>query len=238
MTVMLAYNHEDEVPDKVQLWWMKFKTRPYIPLATSWYRSHGYGHVARYCYKPNDSWPACAGSHKFDACPTKDMKKCVNCKGYHGSGFMECPKYIEAKAIVRRAAKQNTSHHDVLVNMRKDEREEKKRAAALDQPAETASTNSAPGQTTLDDGTGPTISNNTDSTSQRPNISRSSIARIVQSKRTSIVIQVDIDDDCLKSVKRDGSSQERKKERNKERRNAFIVHQSSHQKISKLYKYQ
>ena len=30
-TVLLAYNHEDEVPDKVQLRWLKFKTRPYIP---------------------------------------------------------------------------------------------------------------------------------------------------------------------------------------------------------------
>ena len=34
MTVMLAYNHEDEITDEVQLRWLKFKTRPYIPLVT------------------------------------------------------------------------------------------------------------------------------------------------------------------------------------------------------------
>ena len=45
-TVMLAYNHEDEVPDKVQLRWLKFKTRPYIPLVTRCFRCQGYGHIA------------------------------------------------------------------------------------------------------------------------------------------------------------------------------------------------
>lgn len=38
MTVMLAYNHQDEVLDKVQLRWLKFKTQPYILLVTRCYR--------------------------------------------------------------------------------------------------------------------------------------------------------------------------------------------------------
>ena len=109
MTVMLAYNNEDEVPDRVHLRWLKLKTRPYIPLVTRCYRSQGYGHVARHCYKPTDVCPACAGSHMFDACPTKDKNRCANCKGDHGSGFKDCPKYIEAQAIVRRAAEEKTS---------------------------------------------------------------------------------------------------------------------------------
>ena len=39
MTVMLAYNHEDEVSDKVNLRWLKFKTRPYIQLVTRCFQS-------------------------------------------------------------------------------------------------------------------------------------------------------------------------------------------------------
>ena len=106
---MLAYNHEDEVPDKVQLRWLKFRTRPYIPLVTRCFQCHGYVHVARHCYKPNDVCPVCDDSHKFDACPTKDQKKCANCKGDHGSGFKDCPKYLEANAVVRRAAEETRS---------------------------------------------------------------------------------------------------------------------------------
>ena len=66
-------------------------------------------------------------------------------------GFKDCPNYLEAKAIVRRAAEENTSYRDVFINMRKDEREDKKRAAAHDLPSGTTSTSTAPGQTTLDD---------------------------------------------------------------------------------------
>ena len=79
--------------------------------------------------------------------------------------------------------------------MRKDEREEKKHAAALDLPSRTTSTRTAPGQTTLDDDVCPTIIDNTDNTSQRRNINRPSVARTVQAKRKSLAIQVDISDD-------------------------------------------
>ena len=207
MTVMLAYNHEDEVPDKVQLRWLKFKTRPYIPLVMRCFRCQGYGHVARPCYKPNDVCPACAGSHKFDACPTKDQKKYANCRGDHGSGFKDCSKYFEAKAVVRRAAEENTSYRDPLINMRKDERKDKKRSSAQDLPSGTRSTSTAPGQSTLDDDAWPTITDNTDNTRQHRNMSCLSVARTVQSNRKSIAIQVDIDDDCQKSTERDDSSQ-------------------------------
>ena len=180
---------EDQVLDKVQLRWLKLKTRPYFPLVTRCYRCQGYGHVA--WYKPKDVCPVCAGSHKFDACPTKDLKKCTHFKGDHGSRFKDCPRYIEAKATVR-AAEENTSYCDALINMRKDEREDKKRATTLDQPSETASTSTAPRKTTLDDDTWPTISNNRYNTSRHRNTgrhrntSRPSVARIAQSKRTLI----------------------------------------------------
>ena len=42
MTVMLRYNDEDEVPDKVQRRWLTFKTRPHIPLVTNCDRCQGY----------------------------------------------------------------------------------------------------------------------------------------------------------------------------------------------------
>ena len=58
MTVMLAYNHEDQVPDKVNLRWLKFKTRPYIPLVIRCYRCQGYGRVACHRHKPTDVCPA------------------------------------------------------------------------------------------------------------------------------------------------------------------------------------
>ena len=84
--------------------------------------------------------------------------------------------------------------------MRKDEREDKKRTAALDLQSGTTSVSTAPGQSTLDNDIWPAIINNTDNTRQRRNINRLNVARSVQCNRKSIPIQVDIGDDCLKST--------------------------------------
>ena len=84
-----------------------------------------------------------------------------------------------------------SSTRDALINMRNDEREDKKRAAAQDLPSGTISTSTAPGETTLD-----IIGIDTNNTSQHHNICRPRVARTVQPNRKSIAIQVDIDDDC------------------------------------------
>ena len=127
-------------------------------------------------------------------------------------GFKDCPKYLEAKAGVRRAAEENTSYRDALINMRKDERKDKKRSTAQDFSSGTISTSTAPGQTTLDDDAWPTINDNTNNTRQHRNMSRPSVARTVQSNRKYIAIQVDIDDDCQKLAEHDDSSQTRRRQ--------------------------
>ena len=84
--------------------------------------------------------------------------------------------------------------------MRKDERKDKKRSAAQDLPSGIIPTNTAPGQTTLDDDACSTITDNTVNTRKHRNSSRLNIARTVQSNQKSIAIQVVVDDDCQKST--------------------------------------
>ena len=134
------------------------------------------------------------------------LKKCTDCKGDHGSGFKDCPKYIEAKVIVCRATEENMSYHDALINMRKMNVKTRSMQLRWTCRLET-STSTAPGQTMFNDDTWPSIINNTNNTSQHNNISCPSLTQIVQSKGMSIAIQVDIGDGCLKSIMGDSLSQ-------------------------------
>ena len=85
---------------------------------------------------------------------------------------------------------------------------DKNRSAAQDLSSGIISTITAPGQTTIDDDAWPCITDNMDNPRQDRNMSRSSVARTVQSNRKSFAIHVDIADDCQKSTKRDDSSQD------------------------------
>ena len=92
--------------------WLVFKVRTYIPPVAQCYRCQGYRHAASHCYRTDDICKACADKHKFEVCPNKEEKKCTNCIGGHSAESKDCPKYLETKIVVRRAAEERILYQE------------------------------------------------------------------------------------------------------------------------------
>ena len=123
LAVVLSYDCSiEEVPTRVQLGFLTFKTRTYIPLVTRCYKCQKYGHIAVNCRKEKPTCPVCSGPHSFAECRTRDDKKCANCGGAHSTSFRECPKYILAKKVTHRAATEHMSYRDALLRLRQEEK--------------------------------------------------------------------------------------------------------------------
>jgi len=124
--VVLSYDCSvEEVPPRVHMGFLTFKTRVYIPLVTRCYKCQKYGHIAVNCRKEKPTCPVCSGPHSYSECQTKDDKKCANCGGAHSTSFRECPKYILAKKVTHRAATEHMSYRDALLRLRQEERAKK-----------------------------------------------------------------------------------------------------------------
>ena len=114
---------------------------------------------------------------------------------------------MKVKAILRRAAEENTSYRDAVssneeINVMSGS-VQKHWTSRLEQH-QRVQHQIRQSSTTVH---GPHHQQQ-DNTSQRRNTSRPSVARIVQLKRTAIAIQIDTSQDCLKSVEGDGLSQD------------------------------
>ena len=137
--VILGYNCSAEViPGKVQIGYLSFKTRTYIPLVTRCYKCQKFGHVAAKCRKEANTCPVCAGPHSYAECESKDNKKCANCGGAHSVSYHDCPKFVVAKQVTHLAATERLSYRDALVKVKRKERQgatgEDASAVVADQP--------------------------------------------------------------------------------------------------------
>ena len=122
-TVTLSYScSTEEVPLRVQIGYLSFKTRTYIPQVTRCYKCQKFGHIAARCRKETDTCPVCAGPHKYTDCTNKDNKKCANCGEPHSASYKECPKFLASKTLVKHAAVNRLSYRDALIQIRKQER--------------------------------------------------------------------------------------------------------------------
>lgn len=144
--VILGFNRElSEVPKRVQIGYLMFKTRTYVPFVTRCFKCQGFNHVASNCTKRTSTCPVCSGKHTFDECTTKDVKRCANCSGDHSASFKGCPKYIEVQGIKKRAAENHISYRDALMLTRKEQKETMKNTTTTANISTTTNYSSTPG---------------------------------------------------------------------------------------------
>ena len=177
----------EEIPSRVQIGYLTFKTKTYIPLVTRCYKCQKYGHISSNCRKEQNTCPACAGPHSYEECQTRDSKKCANCGGAHSASFRECPKYVIAKQVTHRAATNHMSYRDALIQIRQEQRTHDGRRVTEQQAQESTGTSQPPSISRQETNAVLTRSTSSEqrSTSTSRYVSTSAEARSTESHSTS-----------------------------------------------------
>ena len=92
LACVLHYDPEAQVPERIRLKWLSFKTRDYVPQPTRCHQCQGFGHIKAHCKKGGPTCPRCAGPHDFQACPNLEAPKCANCGGSHSAAYPTLPQ--------------------------------------------------------------------------------------------------------------------------------------------------
>ena len=86
------------IPKRINIWYLKKETRPYIPNPQRCFQCQKFGHTKNSC----KGKAVCAGcgeeGHNLDDC--QNEPKCVHCQGDHVAISRDCPKWVIEKDIV------------------------------------------------------------------------------------------------------------------------------------------
>ena len=96
-TVLLHFTCSD-LPEKVDIGYMFFKTQIYILKPLRCFKCNCFGHVASKC-KNTDRCSRCGGEHTWKTC--ENNQKWVNCGGNHSAASKICPNYVKEAEIIK-----------------------------------------------------------------------------------------------------------------------------------------
>ena len=115
--------HGTDLPYHVNIGFIKYKVKAYIPLPFRCSNCQRFGHRNSECYR-QVCCPRCSGSHLFQNCPHKENKthaKCANCHGQHSAAWTGCPKYQQTKQMLSVAVTNKISYKDALLRVKINE---------------------------------------------------------------------------------------------------------------------
>ena len=95
-SVLVCFN-STILPAVVNIGYLRFRPRPFVPPPRRCFNCCRYGHQAKQC-RSAIRCTKCGGRHKYEECLTNNPK-CVNCGGMHSAGYGGCPRYREESAI-------------------------------------------------------------------------------------------------------------------------------------------
>jgi len=118
MAVLLTYPTDAVIPTFVQVDYLSFSVKTYIPRPLRCWNCQGYGHSQDHCRRETPKCPQCAEGHKYESCPNKreEGRKCANCGGPHSAGYNGCPKFKTAQDITKLIATTGISYRDAVAN--------------------------------------------------------------------------------------------------------------------------
>ena len=96
------------LPPVVDIGYLRFRTRPYIPPPKRCFNCNRYGHLAKQCRSAHRC-TKCGGRHLYEKCDT-NMLKCVNCGGAHSAGYAGCPRYRQESLVNSIMVKENVNY--------------------------------------------------------------------------------------------------------------------------------
>lgn len=111
LSVLLVF--EKIMPTEVQMGWIKYKVREYIPQPLRCFKCQRMGHTAQQC-KWKQRCAKCGGEHDYGKC-NKDAKlKCCNCGGEHSAAYAGCVVQKQAKEVQRYKVMNKVTYAEAL----------------------------------------------------------------------------------------------------------------------------
>jgi len=118
-SVVLSFPIDFAIPVFINIGYLAFKPRLYIPRPLRCHRCQLFGHGVVNCKKASDLCPRCAEQHDYEYCPNKkEIPKCSNCGGAHSAGYSKCPTYTQAQVMTKVVVTNGMSYRDAVRQVR------------------------------------------------------------------------------------------------------------------------
>jgi len=111
LSVLLVF--EKSLPGEVQMGWINYKVREYIPQPLRCFKCQRIGHVAQQC-KWRQRCAKCGGDHEYGKCSKDTKLKCCNCGGEHSAAYAGCVVQKQAKEVQRYKVVNKVSYAEAL----------------------------------------------------------------------------------------------------------------------------
>lgn len=115
-TLSVVVQFERTLPKSVQMGYINYSVREYIPPPIRCYKCQRMGHTAQQC-KGKLSCVRCGGQHKYGKCE-KDAKIKCNCGGEHSAAFGGCEVKREAREARKVKILNKVSYAEALKKVR------------------------------------------------------------------------------------------------------------------------
>lgn len=122
MSILIWF--KNEMPSKVQMGFMCYPVREYVPHPIRCFKCQRFGHVATQC-RGKLRCAKCGNEHEYGQCGDDVELKCCNCGGQHSAAYGGCVKQKEAKEVQKYKIAHNVSYAEAIKSIVKDKRQEK-----------------------------------------------------------------------------------------------------------------
>lgn len=107
----------DCLPSHVKVGHFRHVVRPFVPKPLQCRRCQRLGHVSAVC-RNSTVCPRCSEQHDADTCRATELK-CTNCQGSHAASSKDCPRLKKEQKILRKMARDGSSHRDASAAIRR-----------------------------------------------------------------------------------------------------------------------
>ena len=113
------------MPSKVQMGYMCYPVREYIPHPLRCFKCQRFGHVAAQC-RGKIRCSKCGSEHEYGQCGDNTELKCCNCGGRHSAAYGGCVKQKEAKEVQKYKITHKVSYAEAIKHIVKNKKKKKK----------------------------------------------------------------------------------------------------------------
>ncbi len=89
---------EGKMPEKVQMGYISYPVREYVPMPLRCFKCQRIGHVAAVC-QGKVRCVQCGDEHDYDKCTEVNGLKYSNCGGSHSAAYGGCEVQIKAREV-------------------------------------------------------------------------------------------------------------------------------------------